>query len=202
MIYSDALIFSPPRGLADRILCAVAKIANTVLGNPQSATKKANFECMTKRHESLIAGICLSFSRCREDFEDLRQDVLLNMWRGFDHFKGESSDSTWIYRVTLNTCVSYQRRRRIRQDVSIEDVITELYENSSEEEPQRFSQMYQLIGQLKPLDKSVMLMWLDGKHYDEIADVVGVSRDSVAARLKRSRDKLKALYQNQNTPTR
>ena len=58
MIYSDALIFSPPRGLADRILCAVAKIANTVLGNPQSATKKANFECMTKRHESLIAGIC------------------------------------------------------------------------------------------------------------------------------------------------
>ena len=47
-----------------------------------------------------------------------------------------------------------------------------------------------------------MLMWLDGKHYDEIADVVGVSRDSVAARLKRSRDKLKALYQNQNTPTR
>ena len=149
-----------------------------------------------------FAGNCLSFSRCREDFEDLRQDVLLNMWRGFDHFKGESSDSTWIYRVTLNTCVSYQRRRRIRQDVSIEDVITELYENSSEEELQRFSQMYQLIGQLKPLDKSVMLMWLDGKHYDEIADVVGVSRDGVAARLKRSRDKLKALYQNQNTPTR
>ena len=60
-------------------------------------------------YDNLIAGICLSFARSKEDFEDLRQDAYLNIWRGLGRFRAERAISTWIYRVTFNTCVSSQR---------------------------------------------------------------------------------------------
>lgn len=67
------------------------------------------FDEITVRYDNLIAGICLSFARSKEDFEDLRQDAYLNIWRGLGRFRAESAISTWIYRVTFNTCVSSQR---------------------------------------------------------------------------------------------
>ncbi|MDE6853468.1 MAG: hypothetical protein K2J38_00255, partial [Muribaculaceae bacterium] len=61
------------------------------------------FNEITVRYDNLIAGICLSFARSKEDFEDLRQDSYLNIWRGLERFRAESAVSTWIYRVTFNT---------------------------------------------------------------------------------------------------
>ena len=72
----------------------------------------------------------------------------------------------------------------------------ELYDNSQAEEIEQYSLMYRLIGMLKPIDKSIILMWLDGNSYDDIADVVGLSRNAVASRLKRAKDSLASMYEN------
>lgn len=146
-------------------------------------------------NDRLIVSICLSFTDNKEDFEDLHQDTLLNMWKGLAQFRGESCPSTWVYRVALNTCISYRRRSRVRKrDVEgLHEFYRELFDESSREELERYEQMYRLISALPQLDKSVLLMWLDDKTYDEIAEVIGVSRDAVASRLKRIKDRLAVM---------
>lgn len=150
------------------------------------------FNELFRANNNLIAGICLSFASTREEFEDLRQDSLLNIWNGIGSFRGDSSASTWVYRVVLNTCVSYKRRwhaGKMDEEICME-FYRELFENSSTEELERYELMYRLISALPPIDKSILLMWLDDKRYEEIAEVVGLSRDAVASRLKRAKDRL------------
>lgn len=160
------------------------------------ADREHVFFDVTERYGRLIAGICLSFAESKEDFEDLRQDVLLNIWRGLRNFRNGSSGSTWIYRVTLNTCVSFSRKARRKDKISMSELYAELYDTSSIEDIERYRIMYDLVGKLKPVDRSVMLMWLEGKTYEEISAVVGLSRDGVASRLKRARDRLTEIYHN------
>lgn len=164
-----------------------------MVSNEEQTDRAARFYAITKHYNALIAKICLSFSLCREDFEDLRQDVFLNIWKGLRDFRDESAVSTWIYRVALNTCVTFMRKSRQRDEVSMHELVNELYDTSSPEDVERYRLMYRLIERLKPLDRSVVMMWLGGRSYEEIAAVVGVTRDSVASRLKRSRDRLVQL---------
>lgn len=156
--------------------------------------RHAVFEAVMRNNGRLITGICLSFAGSREDFEDLRQDVLLNVWRGIDGCRGDSAESTWIYRVALNTCVSFQRKKKRREDVSLRDLYEELYDNSTADEIDRYRLIYSLLGKLKPIDRSVMLMMLDGKSHNEIADVVGISRNAVTLRIKRAKKSLAEMY--------
>ena len=143
----------------------------------------------------MIAMICLSFAGSKEDFEDLRQDALLNIWRGIGSFRRDSSESTWVYRVTLNSCISSRRKLKSggRQAEAHNEFYRELFEDSSAEEIERYELMYRLISRLSPLDKSVLLMWLDEKPYDEIAEVSGLSRNAVASRLKRAKERLATM---------
>lgn len=164
-----------------------------MVSNEEQTDRAARFYAITKQYNALIAKICLSFSLCREDFEDLRQDVFLNIWKGLRDFRDESAVSTWIYRVALNSCVTFMRKSRQRDEVSMHELVNELYDTSSPEDVERYRLMYRLIERLKPLDRSVVMMWLDGRSYEEIAAVVGVTRDSVASRLRRSRDRLVQL---------
>lgn len=166
--------------------------------SPEALAKQRLFNEVSRSHASLIARICLSFADSRDDFEDMRQDALLNIWRGLDNFKAQSALSTWIYRVTLNSCVSHHNKSTRRAAVSMRDLYAELYDNSSHEQMERYRLMYELIGKLRPIDKSIILMWLDSKTYDEIADVTGISHAAVATRIKRAKDTLRKLYKQNN----
>ena len=148
--------------------------------------------------DKLVASICLSFAKTKEEFEDLRQEAFLNIWRGIDNFREDSSLSTWVYRVALNSCISYQRKESSKdtQTEVYAEFYHELFDDSSAEDIERYELMYNLINRLPSLDKAVLMMWLDDKPYEEIAAVVGMSRNAVAFRLKRAKDRLVALAGN------
>lgn len=184
------------RRVAERLAIALMRIGATVTGRGATVGKERAFTAMMTEHGRIISSVCLSFARSGEDYEDLRQDVLVNIWNGLDRFRGDSSVSTWIYRVALNTCVSSQRKARQRNEMSMHDLYNELYDNSPAEDVERYRLMYGLVRRLRPMDRSVMLMWLDGKSYEEIAGVAGLSREGVASRLKRSKDRLSEMYRN------
>lgn len=139
------------------------------------------FVDITRNQGGLVASICLSFARSKEEFEDLRQDAFLNIWRGLDSFRADSSVSTWVYRITLNTCISSQRKNRggERQAEALNEFYRELFDETSPEELERYELMYSMIARLPSLDKATLLMWLDDKSYDEIAEVMGMSRNAV-----------------------
>lgn len=193
MVYSE--VSAPVRSVLRmlfRLRMLFAELRSAVSGGSE---RERIFNGIIASNRRLIASICLSFASTREDFEDLCQDTYLNIWRGCGEFRSESLVSTWVYRVTFNTCVSYFRKSRptAKQVEAFRAFYEELYDTASADELERYEKMYRLIGLLKPEEKAVLEMWLDGRKYEEIASVTGISRDAVATRLKRIKERLVSM---------
>jgi len=124
--------------------------------------------------------------------EDLYQEVVCNLWSAYPNYRSESSESTWIYRIALNTCITGLRKDRHRPKGSTVSILQEVIaepENMGEQ----INEMYRLIHQLKTLEKAIVLLWLEEKSYQEIADITGLTVSNVATKLKRSKEKLKEM---------
>lgn len=128
--------------------------------------------------------------------QDLRQEVLTNIWEGLGGYKGDSKLSTWIYRVAINTCVSYIRRYGRRPDSYSLDTVPagELSAGSAAQGEMTteamLAEMYSMISRLGRIDKAVVLLWLDQYSYDDIASLVGITKANVAVRLHRAKQRL------------
>jgi RNA polymerase sigma-70 factor (ECF subfamily) len=149
-------------------------------------------------YERVIYKVCTFYVSDESPMADLYQDVVLNLWKGFAKFRNECALSTWVYRVTLNTCISGFRkeiRRAAKVPISflLEETLPE-YENTEIEE--NINEMYRLINQLKTLEKAIILLYLEDKSYQEIADITGLTVSNVATKLKRVKTKLKEMSNN------
>lgn len=175
----------------------------SVVGEPEVRSRAADerFLGMVSRHNPLITKICFFFASNTNDFDDLRQDVLLNLWRGLPGFRGECSEVTWIYRLCFNTCVSTVRRNARATMPSLDDGRIAAYDVADDDASAEadISLLHRCIGQLAPTDRSMVMMQLDGRTYEEIAEVVGIPRNTVATRLRRARLKLKELLTKENS---
>lgn len=156
----------------------------------QHNNKNLDFRQIVTEQKSTIYTVCYMFAASKEEADDLFQETLINMWQGFDRFRGDSSISTWVYRVSLNTCMSHKRKKRLKTvplDVSPEI----LSENTSS--GLRNVQLHERIARLELFDRAIVLLWLEDMSYDEIASIVGISVKALGVRLVRIRQKLKKL---------
>ncbi|WP_295939265.1 sigma-70 family RNA polymerase sigma factor [uncultured Alistipes sp.] len=152
-------------------------------------TRQFEFELFAKEHRRIIGKICYLYARDSDDFDDLYQEVLINLWRGFEGFEGRAKPSSWVYRVGLNTCISYYRRnRRYSNTLPLSDCRVLTHEESDRDE--RLRELYELINRLDPLEKAIVMLWLDEVSYDEIASITGLTRNNVASKLHRIKLKL------------
>ncbi|MDE5880538.1 MAG: RNA polymerase sigma factor [Muribaculaceae bacterium] len=160
-------------------------------GVEQKRELQKRFETLIATHSALISRICFSYAADNEDYNDLRQDVLINIWKGISSFRGDSSSLTWVYRVTLNTCVSTVRKRSRRPATERLDTMPLDIPEEREEEGlrERFETLHRLISELSPIDKAIVTMWLDERSYDEIAEVVGMSKNNIGLRLHRIKER-------------
>lgn len=137
----------------------------------------------------LLSKVCYMYADEDNSFEDLYQEVMINLWQGLDKFRGECKRSTWIYRIAFNTCVSCKRSAsRHSSTIPLDNVAECLADSGSTTANLRA--MYSLISALNPIDKAIIMMWLDEKSYEEISDVSGLSKTNVATRLHRIKSKL------------
>ncbi len=150
------------------------------------------FTEITERYSKMISRLCYFYALSDDDFKDLRQDVYANIWRGLPDFRGDSGYSTWIYRICLNTCVSTYRKSRVRYELpmtdSVADRIGEIPESDSYDDDE-IEILYRAIADLDPLEKAIVMMWMDDKSYDEIAEVMDMKRNTVATRIRRAKEK-------------
>lgn len=144
-----------------------------------------------RANSGLIFKVCYIYAQDSDHLSDLRQEVLANLWEGRASFASRSKVSTWIYRVAINTCVSYLRknRRHAGHDRLDPDDRLALIDDSSEH-ASMLRQMYDMIGALGPMDKALIMLWLDEYSYDEIAELTGLKRNNVAVKLHRIKQKL------------
>ena len=149
------------------------------------------FSQLVKAHKSTIYTVCYMFSKNADEVNDLFQEILVNLWRGFDKFEGRSDIRTWFYRVSLNTCISIDRKKKRNKAIPLSMDIN-LYEDN-DADTRQVKMLYDRISRLAPFDRAIVLLWLEGIAYDEIGQIVGISAKNVSVKLVRIREQLKKL---------
>jgi RNA polymerase sigma-70 factor (ECF subfamily) len=157
-------------------------------------TKEKQFQQTIMKNKSTIYTVCYMFSNDSDEVNDLFQESLINLWKGFDGFEHRSDIKTWIYRVALNTCISIDRKKR-RQPESSLSMDINLFKDSDEDTKQ-VDMLHQRISQLKPFDRAIVLLWLENLSYEEIGQIVGISTKNVSVRLFRIKEQLKQMSNN------
>lgn len=149
------------------------------------------FAALIRQHSGIINKVSYFYATPQIPFDDLRQEIYLNIWKALPRFKGESKVSTWIYRVAVNSALmtirSYKPKiETVAFDFSIPDVSSELDDTQKE----NLRSLYLLIDRLEAIEKAVILLWLDEYSYEDIADTLGLKRNTVAAKIHRIKEKL------------
>ena len=151
--------------------------------------KEHQFELLVRQHKRTIYTVCYMFSTNKDEIDDLFQEILIRLWNGFDRFEGRSSAKTWIYRVALNTAINQDRKERRRPQTVPLTVDIDPYE-ADNPQTQQIRVLYDRISRLDLIDRSLILLWLEGISYDEIGAIIGISPNNVGVKLTRIKEKL------------
>ena len=147
------------------------------------------FITMIRQNERIIYKVASFYADTNQPISDLYQEVVLNLWKAYPSFRGESKLSTWIYRIALNTCVTFFRRTKNNPTyVDITMDIPDIQDNSDD-----IKELYRLINRLGKIERALVLLYLDEKSYKEIAEITGLTVTNVATKLSRIKDKLKQM---------
>jgi RNA polymerase sigma-70 factor (ECF subfamily) len=146
-------------------------------------------------YAGIIIKICRAYSNSQEDFEDYYQEVCLQIWRSKDNFTGNSEWSTWIYRLSLNVCMTLRKRENNRNLQILKS--NELPEIANQElfsfQDKYLEELYTAIKQLSELNRAIIVLHLEEKSYKEIAFIIGTNSNNIGVRIQRIKKKLKQL---------
>ena len=141
-------------------------------------------------HRGLIYKVCHLYCDDPEDRKDLFQEIVLQVWKSLGSFRQESTIATWMYRIALNTAITHLRKEKRRggkvplTDIDIPDL------NDSSEKEDQLRELFKAIEGLDRIDKSIILLYLEEKSYEEISEITGLTRTTVGVRLNRIKIKL------------
>lgn len=153
---------------------------------------QAEFQALVEEHKKILYKICNSYCRDHDARDDLAQEILIQLWRSFDKFDERYRFSTWMYRIALNVAISFYRREstRTRYVILDEEHVLEAIDET-ESQPEEIRLLYQFIEGLDPLNKALVLLYLDANSHQEIASVLGISKTNVATKINRLKNKMK-----------
>jgi len=156
------------------------------------------FEEIYSNHQGMVLQMCLGFFKGDSDVaNDLLQEVFMSVWKNFDKFKGASSYKTWIYRIAVNTCLQYIKKEKREKTYPVSELNkgTAIETNEHEINP-KIQKLYVAIGQLKKVDRLIIMMVLENQDYESIADVIGITPANVRVRIHRIKHRLHTLLKN------
>jgi RNA polymerase sigma-70 factor (ECF subfamily) len=155
------------------------------------------FTQIIKEYESLIFKVTTIYAASAQDREDLFQEIVIQLWKAFPQFRNEAKISSWLYRIALNTAISrFRKQRKSIALVPMDRLVMNQREKPPPEQEERLKVLYRCIDTLNELDKAIILLFLEDKSHQEIAEIVELSKSNVGTRLSRIRLKLKSQMQN------
>ncbi|MFZ6001654.1 MAG: RNA polymerase sigma factor [Bacteroidota bacterium] len=147
---------------------------------------EAQFTNLIQQNKAIVFKVIRMYIRHEDDAQDLFQEILYQAWRSVKNFKGDSKFSTWLYRVSLNTVLTFKRRAVL---VTPHDDLASLQVASTDGEHQDEKQLlYMAIRSLNEVDRMIMMLHLDGYSNEETAEITGLTKNNVAVRLHRARE--------------
>jgi RNA polymerase sigma-70 factor (ECF subfamily) len=150
----------------------------------------STFVRLLNENQGVIHKVCLFFEKDKTDREDLFQEVTLQAWYAYKNFKGEAKFSTWLYKVALNTAISYSRKNKKFDFIIRTNEVPELAEEYVQQES-KLEAMYKSISTLSKIDKALLVLYMEDYDYKEIGEILGISANYVAVKMNRIKTKLK-----------
>jgi RNA polymerase sigma factor (sigma-70 family) len=150
------------------------------------------FQDLMEEHKKILYKVCHSYCRNPGDRDDLAQEIIVQLWRSFRSFDQRVRFSTWMYRIALNVAISFYRRESVRTRYVVpgsEHLLEAVDQTANRSEEVQV--LYQWIEGLDPLHKALVILYLDGNNYQEIADVLGISQTNVATKINRLKETLR-----------
>ena len=154
------------------------------------------FTKMVREHRKTIYTVCYFFSDNPTEVDDLFQEVLVNLWKSYPKFRGDSSVKTWVWRVSLNTCCAINRADKRRVPTVLLGIDKDLLVSDNDQSSAQIKMLYDRINKLELFDRAIILLWLESMSYDEIAAIVGITASAVTSRLFRIKEQLKSMSNN------
>ena len=139
-----------------------------------------------------IYKVCYIYANNQDDLNDLFQETVLNLWKSFPRYRGDSKLVTWVYRIAMNTCITFLRRSGTRPQTIL--LTADMAQIAADEgTAAQLQELYKLINQLGKLERALILLWLEERSYQEMADILGITKTNVAVKLNRVKEKLKKM---------
>ena len=156
--------------------------------DPQQNT---DFIALIKSHERLIYKVCSMYAVQPEDVKDIFQEIVLQAWKSFPGFKHNAKPGTWLYRVALNTAINYKRAHNKIKTVGQAELLNE-QGICLPELDEEYKLMHRMICMLPPVEKAIVMLYLDDYSYKEMAEIMGMSETNIGTKLMRIKEKLKS----------
>ncbi len=157
------------------------------------------FETIYHQHQPMVLQMCLGFVKGDKDIaNDLLQETFISVWDNLNKFKGVSTYKTWIYRITVNTCLQYIKKEKKERTYPISeiDIQTPIANNENITNP-NIQRLYKAIGQLKKIDRLIIMMVLENQDYDSISEIIGIKPTNVRVKIHRIKKRLETILKNQ-----
>jgi len=146
---------------------------------------------LVKEHSRIINKVSYFYATGKVPFDDLRQEIHVNIWLGLKQFRGDCKLSTWVYRVAVNSALMAIRSSKSNiETVSVDFGLLDISSEIDDAQKENLQVLHSLINKLEDIEKAVILLWLDEYSYDEIADTLGLKRNTVAVKIHRIKEKL------------
>ncbi|MBS0031056.1 RNA polymerase sigma factor [Chitinophaga sp. 22321] len=159
--------------------------------------KSDTFLTVIQTHKGIVYKIANAYCRDAEDRKDLVQEIIVQLWKSFDHYQDQYKYSTWIYRIALNVAISFYRKENRRKQVSnpLSDNILDITDPGIPDDTTiQIGLLQQFISELKELDKALMLLYLEEKSHKEMAEIMGLSTSNVSTKINRIKLLLKQKF--------
>jgi len=168
----------------------------------QDKNREEEFLKVFEANVGIVIKIAKAYTNTTHDREDIINDIVLELWRSFDTFKGQSAASTWVYRVALNVSMNYRRKKKKYDSLFAFWSDSKQFEGlcllTEQDDTPETELLYQSIDQLDAINKAIILLYLDGKTHEEIALIMGISKTNVGTRIGRIKEQIKKIIHQQN----
>ncbi|HVG41135.1 MAG TPA: sigma-70 family RNA polymerase sigma factor [Chitinophagaceae bacterium] len=160
----------------------------------QKGEAEKQFEKHITEHELLLLKVCHIYAYTAADRQDLFQEIVIQLWKAYPNFKGNSKLSTWMYRVAINTAITGLRRKKdfiISYEPS--SLPTQISDNSSSAAEDRLGELYKAIEQLNQVEKAIVMLYMEERTYDEMEEILGITQGNLRVKMNRIKEKLRQL---------
>ncbi|TDO23624.1 RNA polymerase sigma factor [Sediminibacterium goheungense] len=156
---------------------------------------------LLNEHQRIIHKVCNLYMDAHADREDLFQEITLQAWKAYAGFRGDAKFSTWLYRVALNTAITFFRKEKKKPEIYSSAQMPD-YGHQDTHDPieEQVKAMYAAIGDLSKIDKAIVMLYLEDYNYNDIGDMMGITANNVAVKMNRIKIKLKESTQKYMTP--